>query len=72
MARSSGESPALPVVEKQPAPGAASAIHPSLFILNWIIFSNATILFNKWLLDTAGFSTSLRCRLLGTICDNLG
>ncbi|KAM3545544.1 hypothetical protein ARSEF1564_001538 [Beauveria bassiana] len=54
MARSSGDS-SLPTVEKTPAPPAASGLHPSLFILNWILFSNATILFNKWLLDTAGF-----------------
>ena len=26
----------------------------------WIISSNFTILFNKWLIDTAGFSKSLR------------
>ncbi|KAH8710653.1 hypothetical protein HC256_007490 [Beauveria bassiana] len=67
MARSSGDS-SLPTVEKTPAPPAASGLHPSLFILNWILFSNATILFNKWLLDTAGFRTipyvfPLRARL---------
>lgn len=34
MARSSGESPALPVVEKAPEQAASgSGIHPSLFIL---------------------------------------
>lgn len=25
---------------------------------NWMLFSNATILFNKWLIDEAGFSAS--------------
>ncbi|KAM0561849.1 hypothetical protein ACHAPJ_003020 [Fusarium lateritium] len=30
-------------------------MHASVYILTWIFFSNATILFNKWLIDTAGF-----------------
>ncbi|KAH7008375.1 triose-phosphate transporter family-domain-containing protein [Ilyonectria destructans] len=30
-------------------------LHASVYILSWIFFSNVTILFNKWLIDTAGF-----------------
>ncbi|KAI1854840.1 hypothetical protein JX265_002479 [Neoarthrinium moseri] len=30
-------------------------LHPAFYIAAWIFFSNVTILFNKWLLDTAGF-----------------
>lgn len=43
----------LPTVEK-PAEK-AKGLHPSFHIVNWIFFSNVTILFNKWLLDNAGF-----------------
>jgi drug/metabolite transporter (DMT)-like permease len=43
----------LPTVEK-PAEK-ARGLHPSFHIVNWIFFSNVTILFNKWLLDNAGF-----------------
>ncbi|KAG5751460.1 hypothetical protein H9Q69_000165 [Fusarium xylarioides] len=32
-----------------------SGIHASVYIITWIFFSNTTILFNKWLIDTAGF-----------------
>ncbi|WDK12461.1 triose-phosphate transporter [Colletotrichum graminicola] len=42
----------LPTTEK---PGGSKALHPAFFIASWIFFSNLTILFNKWLLDTAGF-----------------
>ncbi|KAF9880979.1 duf250 domain membrane protein [Colletotrichum karsti] len=42
----------LPTTEKHLA---SKAIHPAFFIASWIFFSNLTILFNKWLLDTAGF-----------------
>ncbi|KAH0425731.1 DUF250 domain membrane protein [Colletotrichum camelliae] len=42
----------LPTTEK---PMASKAAHPAFFIASWIFFSNLTILFNKWLLDTAGF-----------------
>lgn len=44
----------LPTVEK-PAPVAGRSLHPVFYIANWIFFSNLTILFNKWLIDTAGF-----------------
>ncbi|KAK8055925.1 hypothetical protein PG993_001152 [Apiospora rasikravindrae] len=30
-------------------------LHPAFYVASWIIFSNLTIIFNKWLLDTAGF-----------------
>ncbi|KAK3995619.1 triose-phosphate transporter family-domain-containing protein [Cladorrhinum sp. PSN332] len=40
-------------------PAAAAAlgrsIHPAFFIASWIFFSNATILFNKWIIDTREF-----------------
>ncbi|KAL2880921.1 hypothetical protein SGCOL_003571 [Colletotrichum sp. CLE4] len=42
----------LPTTEK---PVGSKTLHPAFFIASWIFFSNLTILFNKWLLDTAGF-----------------
>ncbi|KAK8114315.1 hypothetical protein PG999_006384 [Apiospora kogelbergensis] len=30
-------------------------LHPAFYVASWIFFSNLTIIFNKWLLDTAGF-----------------
>ncbi|KAH8177264.1 triose-phosphate transporter family protein [Sarocladium implicatum] len=45
--------PELPVAEKPLEK--PRGFHPSLYIVNWIFFSNVTILFNKWLLDNAGF-----------------
>ncbi|RFU74646.1 triose-phosphate transporter [Trichoderma arundinaceum] len=30
-------------------------------IINWMFFSNVTIIFNKWLIDTAGFTIILTC-----------
>ncbi|KAJ4136194.1 hypothetical protein NW768_003802 [Fusarium equiseti] len=41
--------------EKLVSQGTSSRLHPSVYILTWIFFSNITILFNKWLIDTAGF-----------------
>ncbi|RFN49535.1 hypothetical protein FIE12Z_6231 [Fusarium flagelliforme] len=41
--------------EKPVNQGTGSRLHPSVYILTWIFFSNITILFNKWLIDTAGF-----------------
>ncbi|KAK7414696.1 hypothetical protein QQX98_006464 [Neonectria punicea] len=41
-------------LEKAPADGRPK-MHASVYILSWIFFSNLTILFNKWLIDTAGF-----------------
>lgn len=43
----------LPVTEK-PITGGFS-LHPGFYVINWMFFSNMTILFNKWLIDTAGF-----------------
>ncbi|KAL2760437.1 hypothetical protein ACRALDRAFT_2094427 [Sodiomyces alcalophilus JCM 7366] len=48
---------ALPVAEdEKPISAPARSLHPAYYIANWIFFSNLTIIFNKWLLDTAGFS----------------
>ena len=63
--RLSGESPrsndssstVLPTVNpatEKPEPPKA-ALHPAFYIVTWISMSSATILFNKWILDTAGF-----------------
>ncbi|KAF4449807.1 hypothetical protein F53441_7002 [Fusarium austroafricanum] len=41
--------------EKPLNQGTGSGVHPSVYIITWIFFSNTTILFNKWLIDTAGF-----------------
>ncbi|KAK7430340.1 hypothetical protein QQZ08_003088 [Neonectria magnoliae] len=41
-------------MEKAPTDGRPK-MHASVYILSWIFFSNLTILFNKWLIDTAGF-----------------
>ncbi|KAI1341977.1 TPT-domain-containing protein [Xylariaceae sp. FL0016] len=35
--------------------GKVIAMHPAVYIGSWIFFSNITILFNKWLIDNAGF-----------------
>ncbi|RGP79965.1 triose phosphate 3-phosphoglycerate phosphate translocator [Fusarium longipes] len=43
------------IMEKPANQGTGSRIHASVYILTWIFFSNVTILFNKWLIDTAGF-----------------
>lgn len=49
----------LPITEKphrqQSSTGSSSSTHPAFYITSWIFFSNLTILFNKWLIDTAGF-----------------
>ncbi|KAK8101577.1 triose-phosphate transporter [Apiospora kogelbergensis] len=34
---------------------AGSSLHPAFYVASWIFFSNVTILFNKWLIDNAGF-----------------
>ncbi|KAF4992021.1 hypothetical protein FGRMN_7475 [Fusarium graminum] len=41
--------------EKPVSQGTVSRAHASAYILTWIFFSNATIIFNKWLIGTAGF-----------------
>lgn len=46
----------LPITEKpQRAAVTSSGAHPAFYIASWIFFSNLTILFNKWLIDSAGF-----------------
>ncbi|KAF6819154.1 duf250 domain membrane protein [Colletotrichum sojae] len=54
----------LPTTEK---PIASKAAHPAFFIASWIFFSNITILFNKWLLDTAGFTSHRRQAALTSV-----
>jgi hypothetical protein len=49
----SSSSSELPITDKPMVK--SKGLHPALYILNWIVFSNLTILFNKWLIDTAGF-----------------
>ncbi|KAK8067157.1 hypothetical protein PG997_013904 [Apiospora hydei] len=34
---------------------AGLSLHPAFYVASWIFFSNLTILFNKWLIDNAGF-----------------
>ncbi|KAL4722732.1 hypothetical protein ACLX1H_009967 [Fusarium chlamydosporum] len=43
------------IAEKPSNQGKGPGIHASVYIVTWIFFSNVTILFNKWLIDTAGF-----------------
>ncbi|KAM9885114.1 triose-phosphate transporter [Verticillium dahliae] len=66
MSSSRPSSPAqvLPLTEK---PASASySLHPAFYIGAWIFFSNSTILFNKWLLDMAGFSKFPRLSVILT------
>ncbi|KAH8888687.1 triose-phosphate transporter [Thozetella sp. PMI_491] len=44
-----------PIEKPQNAVSRRDNLHPAFYIASWIFFSNLTILFNKWLLDTAGF-----------------
>ncbi|KAF2835711.1 TPT-domain-containing protein [Patellaria atrata CBS 101060] len=62
-ARISGESqrdtaaPVLPVhnpTAEKPDPPVV-AFHPAVYITTWITLSSSVIIFNKWILDTAGF-----------------
>ena len=39
--------------EKPAAPSAS--LHPAFYVAAWITMSSSVILFNKWILDTAGF-----------------
>jgi len=59
--RASGDSPRLnasllppPATEKQESGGVK--IHSAVYVTAWIAASSGTILYNKWLLDTLGFS----------------
>ncbi|KAI1639711.1 TPT-domain-containing protein [Biscogniauxia mediterranea] len=38
---------------------AGLALHPAIYIACWMFFSNLTILFNKWLISSAGFPVIL-------------
>ncbi|KAL7662279.1 hypothetical protein ACMYSQ_001625 [Aspergillus niger] len=33
-----------------------AAMHPAFYIATWIALSSGVIIFNKWILHTAGFS----------------
>lgn len=46
---------ALPISEKPHRHTRSSGAHPAFYIASWIFCSNLTILFNKWLIDSAGF-----------------
>lgn len=51
------QEPVLPTVNpetKQPEP-AKPSLHPAFYIATWISLSSSVIIFNKWILDTAGF-----------------
>lgn len=54
---SNSSEPVLPTVnpatEKPAAP--SSDLHPAIYIATWISLSSSIIIFNKWILDTAGF-----------------
>ncbi|CAN8095432.1 unnamed protein product [Discula destructiva] len=50
---------ALPITEKPRRPRYPSGPHPAFYIGFWIVSSNLTILFNKWLIDSAGFPICL-------------
>ncbi|CAN8097752.1 unnamed protein product [Discula destructiva] len=36
-----------------------AGLHPAFYVLSWMFFSNLTIIFNKWLIGTAGFTIIL-------------
>ncbi|KAF2495389.1 TPT-domain-containing protein [Lophium mytilinum] len=49
--------PVLPTVNpdiEKPQPEVAS-LHPAVYIASWITLSSSVIVFNKWILDSAGF-----------------
>lgn len=53
------EEPMLPTTEpttaeKQPEPP-KSSLHPAVYVATWIALSSSTILFNKYILSSAGF-----------------
>ncbi|WPH00203.1 Hypothetical protein R9X50_00302600 [Acrodontium crateriforme] len=53
----SSSSPVLPTVNpaaEKPEPTSAP-LHPAFYIATWISLSSSVILFNKWILHTAGF-----------------
>ncbi|KAJ4393229.1 hypothetical protein N0V93_002437 [Gnomoniopsis smithogilvyi] len=36
-----------------------TGLHPAFYVVSWMFFSNSTIIFNKWLIGTAGFTIIL-------------
>lgn len=63
----------LPVTEKPhrlPSSSSSSSTHPAFYITSWVFFSNLTILFNKWLMDSAGFRTLLTFHLCPLFCSH--
>lgn len=44
-----------PAVEKSESGSLANKVHPSVYVVSWITLSSSVIIFNKWILDTAGF-----------------
>ncbi|KAF2088446.1 DMT family organic anion transporter [Saccharata proteae CBS 121410] len=59
--RTSSEAPrdaanVLPTINPDaPQPEPKAALHPAVYIATWISLSSSVIVFNKWILDTAGF-----------------
>ena len=53
----SAHSPMLPqpATASEKAAPKADALHPAFYVVTWIGMSSSVILFNKWILDTAGF-----------------
>lgn len=54
---SNSSEPVLPTVNpdsEKPAPPSKD-LHPAVYIATWISLSSSVIIFNKWILDTAGF-----------------
>ena len=45
-----------PASAQNEAKSASGGLHPSVYIGVWITMSGSVILFNKWVLSTAGFS----------------
>jgi hypothetical protein len=47
----------LPTVnpEAEKSAPAKAGLHPAFYIATWISLSSSVIIFNKWILDTAGF-----------------
>lgn len=43
------------------APSTGGGLHPAFYIALWITLSSSIILFNKWILTTAGFGAPPRC-----------
>ncbi|KAI0123095.1 triose-phosphate transporter [Xylariales sp. AK1849] len=51
--------PTSSISEKQVDKRAGLSLHPGFYVGTWIFFSNLTILFNKWLINDAGFPVML-------------